>query len=211
MNRCISIALLCFASIGCEKIQSTIVTPNSPSPDPKINEAGNESDSESSPTQSPISVNATPAEVVARFLNAIRNGKDETVSMLLTQKARIEAEKNDFQVSTTDHPNAKYRVGAVEFVSDADQGAHVTSHWTYTDEDGSIQSFDVIWILTRWPAGWRVKGLRTPVFADGPPVFLDFENFDDMQQKLQQADSQLSSPNPSQTATQLDRPNQRLR
>ena len=57
------------------------------------------------------------------------------------------------------------------------------STWTDTEEDGSVSTHEIVWILRRETAGWAIAGFATRVFEDQPPLILNFEDPLDLQRK----------------------------
>jgi len=69
--------------------------------------------------------------------------------------------------------------------------AHVSSNWTDTGEDGQPATDEIIWMLRRDPAGWRIAGMATKIFKDELPLLLDFEDPQDMIRKQQLAEAEM--------------------
>jgi hypothetical protein len=138
-------------------------------------------------------VDAGPDVVVSTFLDSLRNGDDATAEALLTQKARIETEKANLTVKPPGTPSARYAVGQVQYVTENKDGAHVASVWEDTYPDGSSETFNVTWVLRRQEKGWRIVGLATQPQPGVPEMFLNFENPQDMLDKVAQANAELSA------------------
>ena len=47
---------------------------------------------------------------------------------------------------------------------------------------------NIVWVLRGEPEGWRVVGMVSQVYADQPPLILNFEDPDDMPYKKQLLD-----------------------
>jgi len=124
-----------------------------------------------------------PEATVAEFLEAVRTGKDDKASSLLTPLARKKTTEMSLEVAPPGSETAKYKVGQVEFV--ADDGAHVASEWIDVDETGAEHSDAIIWMVRLEDNGWRIAGMATKVFEDQPPLFLNFEDPEDMLRKQQ--------------------------
>ena len=71
---------------------------------------------------------------------------------------------------------ARYEVGAVQYVTEKRDGAHVASVWEDTYADGSTEQYNVTWVLRKQENGWRIVGLATQPRPDAPEIFLNFEN-----------------------------------
>lgn len=123
----------------------------------------------------------TPDDVVATFLAAMRDGDEQTISALLSNKAReATGQHEELAIQPPGSPTATYRVGNVELVGDDKSGAHVVSIWSERDFDGSAIEYEVIWVLRQEVAGWRVAGMATMIEENQPPLFLNFEDPEEM-------------------------------
>lgn len=144
------------------------------------------------PTQPPIAVNATPQQVVATFLESLRAGDETVAAALLTDKAREETAKKDLSVQPPGTPAAKYQVGEAEYVTPNKDGAHVHSVWTESDEEGNSESYEIIWVLRQQQNGWRIAGMATQLAENTAPLFLNFEDPEEMLRKWQQASEEMA-------------------
>ncbi len=144
------------------------------------------------PAQPPIPANATPQQVVATFLESLRGGDEMVAAALLTDKAREETAKKDLAVQPPGTPAAKYQVGEAEYVTPNKDGAHVPSVWTESDDQGNSESYEIIWVLRHQQNGWRIAGMATQIVENTAPLFLNFEDPEDMLQKWQQASEEMS-------------------
>ena len=124
-----------------------------------------------------------PDRVVFAFLEAVRTGNDEKATQMLSPVARQKTAEKNLAVAPPGSDTASFQVGAVEMVDQG--GAHVASTWTDVDEEGKPRTDSIVWMLRQEAEGWRVVGMATKVFADQPPLFLNFENPDDMIRKQQ--------------------------
>lgn len=86
------------------------------------------------------------------------------------------------QVSTPKSDTAKFKMAASN--SSRMAGAHVATEWIDVDETGTEHSDPIIW-MARLDNGWRIAGMATEVFEDQPPLFLNFEDPEDMMRKQQ--------------------------
>jgi len=138
---------------------------------------------------------ASPHDVVAAFLTALRNGDENVASCLLTSRAREETAKRNLVVQPPGAPSATYQVGEVEYATEQKDGAYVPSSWTENDRDGVAHTYQITWVLRRQSDGWRVAGMATQVDEAKPPLFLNFEDPEDMLRKWREADQQLAAEN----------------
>jgi hypothetical protein len=116
-----------------------------------------------------------PAQVVARFYDAMRAGDDRTIASLLTDKARDETARSGLEILSQGNSSLSYEVGETEYVTDQRDGAHVASLWTEPDEHQKSVTTEVIWVLRKQTGGWRVAGFAQ-VFDDELPLLFDFED-----------------------------------
>jgi hypothetical protein len=135
---------------------------------------------------------AGPAEAVAVFLEAVKNGEDDKANSMLTKLALEETAKMNMVVAPPGSESATFEVGEVELLSEGDeQGAHVASKWTDLGDDGQPHTDDIVWMLRKEPEGWRIAGMATTVFENEPPLLLNFEDPQDMQRKQQLAEEEM--------------------
>jgi hypothetical protein len=132
----------------------------------------------------------TPDLTLREFLEAVRTGDDAKAEQLLTDVAREETQKYDLSVAPPGSDTAKFEVGKVEYIA-ANEVAHVISTWTDVGDDGQPQSDEIIWMLRRDPAGWRIAGMATKIFPDELPLLLDFEDPQDMIRKQRLAEAEM--------------------
>jgi hypothetical protein len=124
----------------------------------------------------------TPREAAQTFFTALRDGDEELVELLLTEKARAESEKNGLAINPPGNHTAVFTVGAVEYIQN--EGAHVAGSWTETTNDGT-QTIDIVWILRQESGGWRIAGLAAR--AGDQNVVYNFEDPLEMQQRRAEA------------------------
>lgn len=130
-----------------------------------------------------------PEKTVAAFLEAVRVGNDEQASLMLSPLARQRTAERDLVVAPPGSETAKFQVGEVELAGE--NAAHVASSWTDIDETGQPHTDQIVWILRRESEGWRIAGMGTKLFPDQPPLFLNFEDPDDMLRKQQLAEQEM--------------------
>ena len=143
-----------------------------------------------------IPANSPPDQVVASFLKALKEGDDAQAESLMTSRARQETAKRNLAVQPPGSPTAKFNIGAVNLLPDK-KGAHVHSVWTETDPQGASVSYEIVWALRAQPEGWRVAGMATQVTEQGPQVYLNFEDPDDMLRKWEEAEATLAAQQPA--------------
>lgn len=139
-----------------------------------------------------------PDAVVSAFLESLRAGNDTMAAALLTDLARQETTKKGLKVQPPGTPDMTYQIGQTEFVTEAKDGAHVGSVWSEKLPTGETASFEVIWVLRREPQGWRIAGMATPVGDDSQPLFLNFEDPDDLLQKWQASETEMVESDPGE-------------
>jgi hypothetical protein len=140
-----------------------------------------------------VPVEATPDQVVSVFLSALRTGDEATTANLLTAKAREETARHGIEVAPQSAPNARYDVHPAEILAENPHGAHVTSVWTETYDDGTV-TYQIVWVLRREQPGWRIAGMALELIPDQPPAFLNFEDPVDMLRKRDEAVAALQGP-----------------
>lgn len=122
---------------------------------------------------------ATPGEIVAAFLNAARSGDDQTATLLLTSKARSETEREGLVLDPPGTPSMRFEIGKIEISPEDASAAYVNSVWSET-ETKSEQTFEVVWVLRKESQGWRIAGMAAETTAGTQPVFLNFEDPQDL-------------------------------
>lgn len=130
-----------------------------------------------------------PDRVVHAFLDAVRTGDDANATKLLSPLARQRTAEKELEVAPPGSDTASFQVGAVEIVGEG--GAHVASTWTDLDDEGKPHSDDIVWMVRLEDEGWRVVGMATRLFPNEPPLFLNFEDPDDMIRKQRMAQQEF--------------------
>jgi hypothetical protein len=118
--------------------------------------------------------------IVVAFLEALKRGDDATAKSLLTQVARAKTEELDISVAPPVNDTATYTVRGSEMVGEDHDLVHVGTTWTDVEPDGTKTSDNVVWVVRLDPEGWRVVGMAMRIFADLPPLLLNFEDPEDM-------------------------------
>jgi hypothetical protein len=140
-----------------------------------------------------VPADAPPDHVVTVFLEALKGGDKATTASLLTTKALEETTRHNFVVDPQSSPNMQFEVQPPEFIPNNPSGAHVTSVWTETFDDGKV-TYDVVWVLRRQPEGWRIAGMAIELSEGQPLSFLNFENPEDMAAKFNEAMASQQEP-----------------
>lgn len=160
------LAVLGAAGIGCQKS------------DPKTPESASAAGARVS-----ASVHVEPpAAAVGEFLQAIREGDDSKAASMFTSTARDQVTQLGIEVAPRGSDTATFQVGEVQYLEGG--GARVAATWTDVGPDGNPRTDDMLWMLRRSPEGWRIAGMAATVFADQPPLLLDFENLEETLRKL---------------------------
>ncbi len=133
-----------------------------------------------------------PPEAVALFYEALRKGDDEAISQLLTDKARTETANSGLGIQSQGSERLEYELGRIEYVDEAQQGAHVQSLWIDYDEYGDQIATEVIWVLRKQANGWRVAGMATQVAEGELPLLFNFEDPEDMLRKKEYVERQYA-------------------
>ena len=134
-----------------------------------------------------IPADAPPDEVVTAFLEARRAGDAKTTAGLLTSVARAATAKHKIDVNGDALPDLQFQVAKPKFLKNNPKGAHVSSIWSELLPDGNTASYEVVWVLRKEEAGWRVAGFAAELTPGTQPQFLNFEDPEDMLQKQQEA------------------------
>ncbi len=130
---------------------------------------------------------STPQEAVTEFLDALRSGNDKNAEALLTTKARQETAAHDMVVAPPGAPNATYTIGQVQHPDGQEDAAYVSCTWSEKNESDD-SSYEVVWILRKESAGWRIAGMATQLAESEKPVFLNFEDLSQLAAELESAE-----------------------
>src|SRR5690606_19521916 len=93
-------------------------------------------------------------------------------------------------------PDMTYQIGQTEYVTEAKDGAHVGSIWTEKFETGETHSFEVIWVMRLESQGWRIAGMAMPVGEGEEPLFLNFEDPEDLLRKWHESEAEVAEGQP---------------
>ena len=164
------------------------------------------------PTSTPVEVDipadAPPDEVVTAFLEARRSGDPRTTSGLLTSDARAATAKHKIDVNGEALPDLQFQVAKPKYLKNNPKGAHVSSQWTELLPDGTKASYEVVWVLRKEAAGWRVAGFAAELTPGTEPQFLNFEDPDDMIRKQQEAVAAAEASTPMEEGPNASEPEQ---
>jgi hypothetical protein len=146
---------------------------------------------------------ASPKEAVTSFLNALRDGQEKQAEALLSAQAREETTKHNMAVEPPGAPNATYHVGDVEHHADRPDAALVSCVWSEKFPNGLEETYEVVWSLRKETAGWRIAGMFTQFADSEAPVFLNFEDLEDMENKVREAETAAAQRSASQATGAL--------
>lgn len=155
-----------------------------------------------------IPADAPPDEVVTAFLEARRSGDPNTTSALLTSTARAATAKHKIDVNGDALPDLQFQVAKPKYLKNNPKGAHVSSIWTEILPDGTKASYEVVWVLRKEAAGWRVAGFAAELTPGTEPQFLNFEDPEDMMKKQQEAVVAAEQAAPPQQTPVANQPEQ---
>ena len=86
-----------------------------------------------------------------------------------------------------------FQIGKVEYLTSDQKGAHVSSIWTERDDRGNSVSYEIVWALRHQQEGWRIAGMATQVTESSAPIFLNFEDPEDMLRKWKDAEATVAA------------------
>jgi len=134
--------------------------------------------------------------VVAQFLDAVRRGGETGgANQLLTQPAQAVLQRLGRTVEPIGSLDSVYKVTRAEAVPEAPGAALVHSLWTEPNNEkgGELESYEVVWALVKEPVGWRISGLAMDSGDTEEPVFMDFENSQQMATLFNRADASVAT------------------
>jgi hypothetical protein len=144
---------------------------------------------QASPNGASSADGSSPEAATTAFLEAVRTGDDKKAASLLTPAARQRTAEREMVVAPPGSDTASFVLRDVQHV---DEGAHVASDWTDVDADGHLHTDRIVWVLRKESEGWRIAGMATKLFADRPPVVLNFEDPEDMLRQQQMAEEEIA-------------------
>jgi hypothetical protein len=172
------VAVLFFA-VGCSKTTSTEEAKS-----PTVNSAKSSENTGINSSSNP----APPAAALAQFLEALRTGNDEQVRAMLTPVARQKMAALNLNMPPASD-TAKFNISQVKYISH--DGAQVTWTWMDLDDEGQLQTDKAVCVLRKEAEGWRVAGLAAELISNEPPVFLNFEDPEDLKQKHEWVEKEM--------------------
>ena len=151
---------------------------------------------------------AQPQDVLQQFLTAVKAGQKEVAENLLTTTAREKTAAEGIGIGDLGGGSATmtFEIQGVQLLQmpDNKEAAHVSCVFSEKQEDGKVETHNIIWALRKEVQGWRVAGMAWTPFAGEPPIFMDFENPADMiakQQLLAEEQERRANPQAAQPAT----------
>lgn len=123
-----------------------------------------------------LGATASPGEVVSYFLDALQAGDTPHVAGVLTRKARVEMSKEGYEVKAVGRPDMKFEIGAIKYLGNRKDAAHVETIWTSTDKSAEEATINLIWVLRKQELGWRVAGVAFDAEDGESKEFVNFEN-----------------------------------
>ncbi len=130
-----------------------------------------------------------PKAALGQFLNAVKAGDDEGAAAMLTSLARQKTSEMGLNVAPPGSDTATFKVSQVEMKGDS--GAYVACNWTETDAQGNQSTDEVVWVMSREEAGWRIAGMVAKVFPDLEAIVFNFEDPEDMIRKQEMAQHEM--------------------
>lgn len=151
---------------------------------------------------------AQPQDVLRQFLNAIKTGKKDAAEQLMTTVARQRIAEAGIGMDDLSSSSAtmSFEIHGVQLLKmpDNKEGAHVSCTLSDKLEDGKIESQNIIWGMRKETLGWRVAGMAWTPFANEPPIFMDFENPEEVLEKqklLVEEQERRANPQAAQPST----------
>ena len=118
--------------------------------------------------------------VVSDFLNALRRGDDAKAKSLLSKTAREKTEQQGVTVAPPANDAIKIEVDDATFPTPEHDIAHVPTRWIDQDETGNPRTTRSTLICRLEADGWRVAGFADYELGGEDPVFMNFEDPEDM-------------------------------
>lgn len=137
--------------------------------------------------------------VVTDFLNALRRGDDAKAKSLLTAVARQKAEEQGRAVAPPANDGVKIEVDDPTFTSPEHDVAQIPTRWIDQDETGKPRIDRAIWACRLEKEGWRVAGFAAYVFEGEDPVFMNFEDPQEMARHQQLMNEEIERRSKSES------------
>lgn len=126
-----------------------------------------------------------PKAALEKFLSAIKAGDDETAASMLTPLARQKTSEMGLNVAPPGSDTATFKVIGIEMKGTT--GAYVACEWNEIDSQGELSTDQVIWVMAKQEAGWRIAGMVAKIFPDLDAIVFNFEDPEDMMRKQEMA------------------------
>ena len=123
-------------------------------------------------------------------------------------RRRSATAKHKIDVNGEALPDLQFQVAKPKYLKNNPKGAHVSSLWTELLPDGTKASYEVVWVLRKEAAGWRVAGFAAELTPGTEPQFLNFEDPEDMMRKQQEAVAAAEQANPIEPDPVAKKPEQ---
>ena len=134
-----------------------------------------------------------PKEVVRLFLDSMRQGNGNQLSMLLSTLAREEIKNKQLEIAPLGSPEATFKI--LESAQDG-EAMFVESSWTEPAQAGQPGTeLEVVWELRKEPAGWRICGMAVDPKNGEEIQVVDFEKLEPEQPPAQDPKRVASLPN----------------
>ena len=191
---CLAAGLICLSWMGCSRQVATETDGTAAATESTTVETGVGNIPREDLGLSALPVGLTretsPDQIVAAFLEALRNGDSGVAEALLTSRAREETRKENLTVQPQGSPEATFTIGQPHYLGDEKKGSHVNTTWTETVA-GEVIQYDILWALRRQNSGWRVAGMGARPSPSQPIVYLNFEDPTDMLDKWREAEESV--------------------
>ncbi|MEM6981000.1 MAG: hypothetical protein AAF539_15170 [Planctomycetota bacterium] len=159
----------------------------------------------------PEEITASEA-IIGQFLDRIRRGGDsQQATSLLTDRAQAELARIGQPIQPIGSPDASFQItrsepaptGDTSVAGESAAARLVHCIWSEPNPDAAFAAdgtavasptldYQVVWAVVRQPEGWRISGLVLETTPDEPPMVLDFENGEAMQQMFAGQSSSVS-------------------
>jgi hypothetical protein len=170
---------------------------NSSTDDPTVQNGSQPQTGTSAPVK-PVVINGVgtePAQAVAVFLDSLRRGDESAANGVLTNLAREQVQKTNFQIQPPGNPEGKYEIGRVGFPYPEKTVALVECQWTEPTLPGQPpEVIEIVCEVHQEPEGWRISGLGFKVGGSEETLVLDFENASSLQATLEGATEPVTQP-----------------
>ncbi|MFP6658958.1 MAG: hypothetical protein VB853_12315 [Pirellulales bacterium] len=157
--------------------------------------------------ESSLEVQPPAAQMIAEYLEAVRQGDAEAVNRLLTSTARRKTSEMNIAVAPPGSDTAEYQVGSVTAAGDSGRTLHVQSRWADFNQNNEKEVYDITWIVRQEAEGWRVAGMMGEFIPGEPTMVFNFENPQEVIRQQDYAKDQLhpetSEPRQAQASKEV--------